>query len=98
MDDAFVMSSAFLDSLRPPAGCVAGRHRRPASPAASCHLCRESLIEIEFRDHVALVCDNWRCPAFRQPQDTRAKHPAPTARAALGIFILGPHRFNRLAR
>ena len=87
MNDTFIMSSAFLDSLRPPIGCVGGRQPRPASPAAKCYMCREALIEIEFKGHFVLVCDNWRCPVFRQPQSSRAKRPEPAVRPAQGVFL-----------
>jgi hypothetical protein len=40
-----------------------------------CPNCNEPLIEIEFKDGFQIVCDNWRCYLYRQPQRNRLKEP-----------------------
>lgn len=87
MDDAFTLGTAFLDSLRPPFHCTGGQTHQLASPAAACSMCTGPLIEIEFTRHFVLVCDNWRCLAFRRPQGSRAKPTTETwPSQAMGIF------------
>ncbi len=78
MDDAFIMTTTFLDSLSPPFfNHGDGRDQKPrlASPRVKCSRCGKPLIEIEFTNHLALACDNWHCYLFRQPQGCRTKNP-----------------------
>jgi hypothetical protein len=85
--DTYTLHSAFLDSLRPPLRCAGGQPARLASPAAACYMCGEPLIEMEFRGHFALMCDNWRCILYRQSQGSRAKATTATWPVqAIGIF------------
>ena len=79
MDDAFIMTTAFFDSFSPPFshGNGESQPRRLASPPANCTVCGEPLIEMEFTKGFVVVCDNWKCYLFRQPQGTREKNPEP---------------------
>ena len=72
------MNTAFLDSFFPPI-LSNGRDQQPrlASPPANCRLCGEPLIESEFPKHFVLMCDNYHCYMFRQPQGNKEKKPSP---------------------
>lgn len=86
MNGTCSLQTAFLDSLLNPYHCSGGQTRRLASPAAACYMCGQSLIEVEFRGHFALMCDNWRCILYRQSQGSRAKTTATWPVQAIGIF------------
>ena len=79
MDDAFILNTTFLSTFFPPFFSN-GRGQKPtlASPPTNCSnpVCRQPLIEIEFKRHFALVCDNIHCDLFRQPQGSREKEPS----------------------
>ena len=38
-----------------------------------CPWCEQPLIEINFNKHRISMCDNWRCPLYRQHQRIRRK-------------------------
>lgn len=75
MNDAYILSACFLNSLSPPI-LINGRDQKPrlASPPANCRLCGEPLIEIGFPKHFAIMCDNDRCHIFRQSQANRDRN------------------------
>ncbi|MBV6343213.1 hypothetical protein [Candidatus Magnetobacterium casense] len=78
MDDAFIMTTAFFNLLTTPFlanGQGEDPPRKLASPPVQCTECGEPLIEMEFTRGFHLVCDNWRCRLFRQPQVCRTKNP-----------------------
>ena len=74
MDDAFIMTTT---NILYPAFFDGGRDqpRRLASPPASCSMCGEPLIEIEFSKGFELTCDKVGCYLFRRPQGIRLKEP-----------------------
>jgi hypothetical protein len=79
MDDAFMMTTTFFNLLSPPFlnGQGESQPRRLASPPANCTACGEPLIEMEFSKGFELVCDNYKCYMFRQPQVCRTNNPEP---------------------
>ena len=40
-----------------------------------CKECKETLIEINFKNHKVFVCGNWRCGLHRECQGYRKKEP-----------------------
>lgn len=82
MDDAFIMNTTFLNSFPPffdigGEGLLHSRHHSGNGGGEQlgilCKACGDSMIEIEFRTHYRIVCDNDQCYLFRERQGSRAK-------------------------
>lgn len=79
------LTTIFFSPFLPPFFNGARREPRLASPRVLCRWCSEPLIEANFSKHVAYLCDNWRCPLFRQPQGCRSKESDSYMLRGMGI-------------
>ena len=72
MNDAFTMTTTFLDSLNPPFLTNGrGTGGRLASPRVGCEACGQPLIETKVNHHFVRLCDNYACRLFRGRQGIR---------------------------
>lgn len=71
------MTTALLPTpfLSPPLLNRRGQMPKLASPLVYCGCCEQPLIEVDINRHYCLLCDNYKCPLFRQSQDSREKPP-----------------------